>query len=378
MPPVTERAPTAPRERIEIIDVLRGFALFGVLVMNMQYFVHPSYETLLHSDGSGAADWLGYWCVRLLAESKFYPLFSFLFGYGMAMQIQSAAARGAPFAALYVWRLLILLLIGAYHSLYLWSGDILATYALLGFVLLGFRNASDRVLLAAGFGFLFAAPAILGSCLLAVQAGAIPTEWANAIGRGFEGADWGDRHAARQALRVMAMFFFGLWGGRRSLLTKVAQPKTAVVYALGLGLAGNVAYVFLREHADGRTLTWTWVAAIGTLAWAGPLLAAGYAGGVLELARHPKWRGRLRPLAPVGRTALTNYLLQTLICQPLMGPALLGRFGPVHPPLGILATLAVFGLQVIASNWWLRRFRFGPVEWLWRSLTYGRVQPLRA
>jgi uncharacterized protein len=372
----TAPAPTPPQERIELLDVLRGFALFGVLLMNMQYFVSPSYQSILHSDAATGLDWLCFWFVRMFAESKFYPLFSFLFGYGMAIQIQNAESRGTRFVPLYIWRLTILLLIGAIHSLYFWSGDILATYALLGFVLLLFRNRSDATLLFASLVCLFA----VSGAQSAIVSGWLPADWARVLRGAFDEFGEGDQRAVRQAIRVMSMFLIGLLAGRRRILTEGIQDASRVtrvcVWGWTAGLAGNLIYVWLSHRADPNVLSWSRIAAVSMLAWSGPLLAAAYVATLVRLSAVARWRSLLSPLAFVGKMALTNYLLQTVICQALLGGSMLGRFGPVHPPMGLLLTVVVFAFQIAASQWWLSRYRFGPMEWLWRTLTYGRMQPM--
>jgi len=356
--------------------VLRGFALFGVLLMNMQYFVTPSYPAILHSSAATSADWVGFWFVRMFAESKFYPLFSFLFGYGMAIQIHNAQARGTRFLPLYLWRLTILLLIGAYHS-YWWSGDILATYALLGFVLLLFRRCNDMTLWSVALLCLFATSGVLAL----VQAGWLPADWTESLRRSFEQMGEDDRRAYRQALRVLSMFLIGLLAGRRHWLTDGIDNHTRVDRIAATcwiaGLAGNACFVWMRHGLDSQVLSWAWIRAVSTLAWSGPVLAAAYVASLVQLMRLERWRTMLSPLSSVGRAALSNYLLQTAICQTLLSAPLLGRFGPVHPPMGLLLTVAIFAFQVATSRWWLRRYRFGPMEWLWRSLTYGQLQPMR-
>jgi uncharacterized protein len=374
---VTERAPTPPSQRIELIDILRGFALFGVLLVNMQYFASPPYTVFLESSAAELPDWLGLWFVRLFAESKFYPLFSFLFGYGMAMQMRNAQLREQPFAGLYAWRLFLLLLIGGYHSL-LWSGDILATYALLGLVLLPFRERSDAALITFAVACLFGASAALAL----IQLGVLPAALSEQARGVFERIESGDRQAIRQALRAMSMFCFGLCAGRRQLLTggwaSSRRVQRLMLWGWIVGFPGNLAYLVMRENAVEAELTWAWIGAITLLAWSGPLLAAGYAATLVKLFDIPRWRRRLAALAPVGRTALTNYVLQTLVCKALMSGHVLGHFAPIRPPLGVLLSVVIFAAQIGVSRYWLRRYRFGPLEWLWRSLTYARRQPFRA
>jgi uncharacterized protein len=370
-------APTPPQERIELLDVLRGFALFGVLVMNMQYFVSPTYASILQSDAATTGDWLGFWFVRMFAESKFYPLFSFLFGYGMAIQIQNAQARDSRFVPLYTWRLTILLLIGAVHSIYFWSGDILATYALLGFVLLLFHRRSDATLLVCSLLCLFA----VSGGLSLIHSGWLPADWSQRPNGLFDEIREDDRRAYQQAIRVMSMFLIGLLAGRKRVLTDGIRDASRVArICIGCwiaGLTGNLVYTWLVHGLDPNALSWSRIVALSTLAWSGPVLAAAYVTTLIGWTRKPRWRTFFHPLSFVGKMALTNYLLQTLICQGLLSHSMLGRFGPVHPPLGLLLTIVVFAFQIATSRWWLLRYRFGPMEWLWRTLTYGQMQPMR-
>ncbi|TFG94452.1 MAG: DUF418 domain-containing protein, partial [Myxococcales bacterium] len=171
-----------------------------------------------------------------------------------------------------------------------------------------------------------------------------------------------------------AAFALGLAAGRRRLLSSEAsceRAARALPLVLGVGLAGNLAFAVLEAHAPAP-LAWEAVAREATLAIAAPALAFAGALLVLRWARSREGAGLRGPLAAVGRTTLSNYLLQSAI-----GIGIVARLGPVHPPAGLVLTLVLFGLQLAASALWLARFRFGPVEWLWRSLAYGRREPLR-
>ncbi len=140
--------PVRQSERIQIVDILRGFALFGILLVNMELFSHPIQSFVLPADPNMPwYDQVAQWLVRFLAEGKFYALFSFLFGLGLTLQMGRVEARGGRFAPLYARRLLVLLVIGVIHAFFIWIGDILMLYALLGFVLLLFRKAKPRTLL---------------------------------------------------------------------------------------------------------------------------------------------------------------------------------------------------------------------------------------
>ena len=376
----TPQGPSGPLpagDRIDILDVLRGFALFGVLLVNVQYFVEPSYNLLFIEGQDTLGDRLGFRFVEMFGLSKFYPIFSFLFGYGMALQIANAAGRGARFVPFFTWRMTILLVIGLFHGTFLWDGDILTTYALLGFVLLLLRGRSERALLTMGFACLLAVGIALAAARVSIDTGALTRDAATAVEQFFAGTASSEQHVMRQTLRVMAMFLFGLAAGRRGLLDDPARlapqlPRLRNL-CLGVGLAGNAAYVALHEGLDPAVLSGAWVASVLLLAVCGPLLGAGYVTLLLTLDARPAWHRRLGILRGIGRTALTNYLLQSLIMLAIVA-ALPFR---IRPLLGVALTFMVFAAQVIASDLWLRRFRFGPAEWAWRSLTYGERQPFR-
>lgn len=147
-PAIIQAGPVAPDERIQLIDILRGFALFGILLVNLELFSYPVQQLLL---GSGElmtpADRLAAWGIQVLAESKFYPIFAFLIGLGFALQVQRSETRGTHFVPLYLRRLLVLFLIGLAHAALIWVGDILVLYAVLGAILLLYRNHSPSALL---------------------------------------------------------------------------------------------------------------------------------------------------------------------------------------------------------------------------------------
>jgi uncharacterized protein len=359
-------APTPPAERDAAIDALRGVALFGVLVENLQHFASPSYAELVASGAAGPADRLGLGAIRLFCDNKVYLLFGFLFGYGIALQWLREARDERGFARLELWRMACLFWIGL-GNLQLWSGDILTTYAVLGCALLPLRRRSDALL------------AGLAACLLAAPTLALA---GIAAGAGALGGPRGEVEArvaahlypARQSCFSFAMLALGLAAGRRRLLSDaawLARARRAVPLALGTGLAGNLAFAVL-EAAAPRPLSGATLAREATLAVAAPALAFAYAVLALGWARRGRRPGALGLLAAVGRTSLSNYVAQSAV-----GSGVVARLGPIHPPAGFLLTLAVFSAELWASSLWLRRFRFGPLEWIWRSLAYGRREPLR-
>lgn len=398
--------PTQPNERVEVIDILRGFALFGILLVNMMYFAWPVYTEVIGTPWTHPLDKAASWFVSFFAAGKFFTLFSFLFGLGLAVQMQRAEARGVAIVPLYLRRLLILLLIGIAHVVLLWWGDILTYYAILGFVLLLFRGTKPRRLLVWAFVFLLI-PLLLNAgfigllkladdsgqlasvqtveaqyqesytlALTTYQSGSFATMTEQRI-QDYAFAALGQVFSGTFFI-VLAMFLLGLYVGKRQLLHHVTEHlamfKRVFVWGGVLGLAGTTL-----EHVFFTSLSPLEPTFLGLLGLAGyiigaPVLSLCYASGLVLLTQHVK---KLKVLAPLGRTALSNYLLQSLICATLFYGYGFTLYGKVGPALGTVITVVIFVLQLPLSHWWLRHFRFGVAEWLWRTLTYGKVQPMR-
>lgn len=406
--------PVAARERIESMDVLRGFALLGILLMNIEAFVGPmnSAITGLNPSLSGAdrnADALVY----ILVQGKFYTLFSLLFGMGFAVMSQRAQAQQQPFAGVYLRRTLGLLIIGLIHTLLIWSGDILLTYALLAFVLLAFRGMPTKLLpwlavgaylLPMGLMTLFG---VLGQLASLTPQGA--QEWNTQMA-----AMASQMTAMEQAQRlaygsgtylqavaqraqdtgfmlsnimfmgplIFAMYLLGAWFVRTGAIAQPQQFPRLYAALRWLGLPIGLASMLwsfalhptmLFDRMDMGTVLAFCTSLVGSL-----LMALGYLAWVVRGLQAPVWSRYLHWLAPAGRMALTNYLLQSIVCTLIFYGYGLGYFEQLSRAWQIPFVLVLFALQVLASRWWLARFRFGPAEWLWRTLTYLRVQPMRA
>jgi uncharacterized protein len=274
------------------------------------------------------------------------------------------ARTGPRFTALHLWRMAILFLIGVFHQASLWSGDILATYALLGMLLLPFRALPARTL-ARGAALVLAAPTLVLAALVAAGAGASPQTAETVLAAGYP---------VRQACLAFAMFLLGLWAGRSrgaagDPLTVLQRRLPAM---LAIGVAGSIVYVAVTDLSGASVLSWTAVLAEALVAAAAPALALAYAALLLRLLARAGWRRALAPLAAAGRLSLSLYLAQSLI-----GVFVLSRLGEIHPPLGIALSCAIYAVQVGVSLWWLGYFRFGPIEWLWRALSYGKLPVFR-
>jgi uncharacterized protein len=176
--------------------------------------------------------------------------------------------------------------------------------------------------------------------------------------------------------QLLALFFIGLWAGRRHLLEAPDYPfiRRVIVWALAIGLIGKAPYATDLLTGAFTPLLSSFFFALSFII-SGPAIGFFYMGALLLLLRLPVWQERLFPVALAGRMALTNYLMQSLICTTLFYGYGFGLYGQIGPALGVLLTLLIFSLQVLFSRWWLSRYRYGPMEWLWRSLTYGEAQP---
>lgn len=401
MPAPPALVPTLGQERLHLIDALRGFALAGVLMVNLATFT--LYEFL--DEGARAAlptaafDRTALAVMHLLVDNKAVTLFSLLFGLGFSLQMERAAARGADGLRVYLRRLGVLALIGVMHAYLLWWGDILLIYAMLAVLLVPFRHASDRVLLCTGLFIALALPPLLTPWLEPVMAGLPSYEAISAATlAAFSSPSFGV--ALRQNAVfgnyawtafwgiycfVLGRFLLGYWAGRRGLLQRPAEHRLLLRRLLIGGLLAGGTVSCMIEFADfgaidalpGMTGAIA-VFAKRVLLRSGPLaLGIAYAAGFALLWLRPRWRRTLGILAPVGRMALSNYLMQTVVCLCVFYGYGLG-VGPRYGLVGWLGACALlFAAQILLSHWWLARFRFGPMEWLWRSLTYLRPQPMR-
>ncbi len=406
-------APVSASERITTLDILRGFALGGILLVNMSFFTMPMMYAFGAVPAPGTAlDKAVHAGIIFLAQGKFYSLFSFLFGLGFSIQLARATARGASGAKFYARRIAVLLAIGLVHAFLIWSGDILILYALLGFPLILFRNRKPKALLIWAL-VLFLVPILLTAGLAgALHMGKafgpkdeILKDFAKRdadMAREVERAQRAYAHGsypemvgqrAREvafvyswsfffAPNVLAMFLLGLWAGKVEIFRNVSAhlPFTRKVQGWGLviGVVGNGVYTW--SVLTGNPGFPDAKMAIGTLAFGfgAPALSMFYASTLTLLAQDPAWARRFVPLAALGRMALTNYLLQSIICTTIFYSYGAGLFGGVGFAAGLLFWIVIYVLQMPFSLWWLRRFQMGPAEWLWRTLAYGKAQPMRA
>jgi uncharacterized protein len=394
-------APVEAGERLPTLDVLRGFALLGILLINMEDFSAASVPGLGPS-WTDRPDQIVSWVLRFAAEGKFRALFSLLFGMGFALQLQRAEIRQDRFRTLYTRRMLVLLGIGIAHYLLLWEADILMTYALVGLLLLLFRGVTVKTALRAAGSLAGVAVALLSLIALIAHPrparshtdgpSPIPAKKVRMVKVYSEGS-YGEVVAYRaqqfgqQMGRFVPMvpltlmlFLLGMAASKAGIVRNPGanQPLllriTMVCLCLGL-LANYLVAVYAYRLMALPPIARVPIAASYVLG--GPLLAVAYAGGLTLLMLRPAWRRLLLPLAAPGRLALTNYLIQSVICSCLCYGYGFGLYNHLRPVAAVGLCLVIYLAQIIASLLWLRWYRYGPVEWLWRSLTYRRLLPMR-
>ena len=402
-PTTTSALPVS--ERISVLDVLRGFALMGILIMNMPGF---SYSGWHEADGSH------YWPLPLdqmaeqvrdaLFSGKFNSLFSVLFGLGFTIQfarMQQQDPLGAD--RLYLRRLLMLFVIGALHACVFWFGDVLHVYALLGIVLLfGLRKVSDRGLIMVMVGCLVYP---LVSSLLRVAF--VSKEFvATRVAQGKAFASTNDAAfgagsfwaTAWENMRLMAHEYFdlySLWGtfgwyvsmtltmllgvlaGRRRWAQRIPElmPQikrlTWITLLVGLALSSTAVMIWEANRTPGPSLIKTFAGLCYNISR--PMLMVFYVLLIVQLFHRESWKPLFKPFQLAGRMPLTNYLMQTAICTTLFYGWGFGLWAKVGPAAGLALSLVIFfGIQVPWSTWWLRTHERGPMEALWARMTYGR------
>jgi len=398
--------PVSTGERIYTLDVIRGFALLGIFIMNM-----PAFNTSLWADMDGTHLWPAWWdrtaetARDVLFSGKFNSMFSMLFAIGFTIQLERLERRDPEHAkAIYLRRIGWLFVFGAIHACVFWTGDVLHIYALFGLALLALRKAPEKVLWAL-FLCCFLYPVGIGLYRLGTMTPA-DVQQMIASGKAWEASNnaaygsgsffvaareharemhhmYTDRHILPAMLsfyvQVFSTMLIGLVLGRRKFFQNAAaylpQVKRVQWWALAVGIAAGAIYG-------------VWHATVVNPAQPSPIkvvanvcyylcrvaIMAFYVATIVRAVHNDAWRLRLAPMATAGRMPLTNYLMQTLIATFLFYGWGLGLWGRVGPALDLVLAIGIFFIvQVPLSYAWLRRFEMGPMEYLWRRLTYGHA-----
>jgi uncharacterized protein len=402
--------PVSLNERADILDILRGFALLGVLLDNV--FGFTGWSFLTNEQRQALSTWPADGIVALselsFIHGKFYSLFSLLFGIGFSIILIRNEQKGVNPLKIFYRRLLILSLIGVGHILLLWEGDILLLYALLGMTLPLFRKCSDRTLLILS-GVLILSPIILDTIyiLLKIKPGSPLEELAVAIDkkngipldkagystylfkegaglqewRNWQESGWAYRYAyildSNRIPKVLGMFLLGFYAGRKMMYMHlenyISLFKKIRLWGFVIGIPAAIACTYFEIFAgdvmkkEPALLGHTFFYAISVV----PLSLA-YISVICLRWIKKKGNSKLKVLAPMGRMALTNYLMQTIIGITIYYGVGFGFGGNIGPAVFIPIGIGVYILQVFYSNLWFKYFNYGPFEWIWRMLTYGK------
>ena len=446
--------PVRELERIHALDVLRGFAIFGIFMVNIAFFSIPIAELIDPSllAGATAGDKVAHAIVRSLFEYKFVSLFSMLFGIGLIVQMQRAEKRNRPFIGLYLRRTFILMALGLAHGLFLWYGDILFVYSIVALVAMWCRGLAPRVMLAISAGGLaLSIMAIVGFTVLTVlgaQMATQPTQVQTSEPiQTTESSDVDIENLAGEATMDQPLVAEAddPWGRYRDVLkenkwqpgdpawieldviaykdgpmsiTLVQRAMTFLIMLVMVAVSGfgfrvlgmfllGMALMKLNFFSDERR-RWHWAfCTLGlTIGLAGEFfliwsyhhsnyqigwlqggaevfhnissfaLCLGYVGTITLIVSSGLLKWLTYAFSCVGRTALTNYLMQTIVATYIMYWWGFGLFNDVSRPLQLAMVVGIYAMQLVLSVLYLRVFRIGPFEWLWRSLTYLKLQPI--
>jgi uncharacterized protein len=407
-PVIVGAQPITEKQRIVSIDVLRGFALLGILPMNIQYFSMISaayFNPTAYGDLHGA-NFLVWFVCHVLADEKFITIFSMLFGAGIVLMTSHVEAAGRRPAPLHYRRMAWLILFGLLHGFLLWSGDILFAYGMCGLVPYVFRKLPPRTLLVAGLAMICVACFSL-SAYGRISAHWTPTQLQQARedvwmpspeGVAKEIAAYRGSWVQQMKFRVpdtvqmdtsffvfftfwhvCGLMLFGMGLFKFGVFSAVRAPSfywTMIALAAFVGIP-VVLYGTYRDFAAGWDFRYSFFYGAQFNYWASLLVSLGWVGVVMLVCRTSALAPLAGRLAAVGRMAFSNYIMHTLICTTLFYGHGLGLFGKLERVWQFAIVLAIWTLQLIVSPVWLRYFLFGPLEWVWRSLTYWQLEPFQ-
>lgn len=375
----------------------------GILFVNMPFFQGPKFMAEIHMLSlplSETDQWIRLF-LDIFVENKFFSIFSILFGLGFYIFMKRAEQKGKSHVKLYMRRLLFLAFIGFLHIVLLWHGDILLTYALAGFLLIFFyRRKAKTILITLGvltfiLLFLMSLNFLMPAEQLEQNIEMLQAEGEESVGeaifhyRESNYGEWLSYRAEHEFTPVFAnqpfamipalfMFLIGLYIGKRNLISDFQQHKRIVkrvwwvTMLISLPISIFIALLHLQVFNFGIMHD---LYLQNAVLISGPILSLFYISSLLFLLQKETWKKLLQPLKYVGRMALSNYIIQSVICILIFTG--FGFFGEINYTLGVLLSTVIFSLQLIFSYLWLNKYRYGPLEWVWRSVTYGKMQEMK-
>jgi uncharacterized protein len=407
----TTSMPVNISERSDILDVLRGFAILGILLDNI--FGFSGWGFMLQSTRESLSTWPADGLLGLLEltfiKGKFYSLFSLLFGIGFSIILIRNEQKGINPLKIFYRRLFILLVFGAVHVFLLWDGDILFLYALVGLLLPAFRKCSDKTLIIWAVA-LIASPILIDAIKVLFhfkpgiylekiaisidngngiigdeyrnylyKEGSGLTEWRNWQESGFF---WRYQYIldSNRIPKVLGMFLIGFWAGRKMIYANLENYvplfKKLRKWGFIIGIPACIACTYFeideKSVPQPMGLFDSLTYALGVV----PLSLA-YVSSICLYWVKRKGATKWKLLAPAGRMALTNYLMQTILCIILFYGLGFGVGGNIGPVIFYPIAFGIYAIQILYSNFWFKYFNYGPLEWIWRMLTYGKLLSIR-
>jgi uncharacterized protein len=380
--------------RIVSIDIMRGLSILGIFLVNMLSFHSPILYIDPFDTWTTTSDRLFYTWIDLFIQGSIYPLFSFLFGYGFVILRDRTIDKGGSFPAIAIRRLLFLLLIGWVHANYIWHGDILFTYSLFGFLLLLFIRLSGKVLMLLGMILYFVPNLIItvmmilasivagnGEFTVADETSAIASYTAYQSGTYKEISeqryhDWylvnNPGNLFFMLLSIFPMFLIGGGAAKEDWLRRVKELTRPFQVTLAIAL---VIGIFIKSSPYWLTRNWATEYAQDMLG--GPLLSLAYIMMIALITNTHRGLKVLKVFGPVGKLSFTNYLAQSIVSTTIFYSYGLGLYGQVSVVEGTMLAITLFLIQLIYSHIWVKYFRIGPFEWVWRTVSYWQWQKIR-
>lgn len=379
--------PTSLNERVDSLDILRGFSLLGILLVNVFAFYLPMPYINLENWFSEAKDIIWHQTLDIYVQSSFYPLFSMLFGYGLAMQFMKAQRIESNFYKFAPKRLFILLIIGLLHAFFIWWGDILTMYAFCAIFLVLFLRFGSGWLLTFGLVingimqlFFIAIYVLSGMASIEVEEQAVDIEMINNAITAYGIGSWTDAFLQRlddlslqmgigmwisALLTILPYMLIGAAMAKWRLIERGKELKglwiTLAIFGLALGLfIKSAPFLFTNTYLLDYLKVYV----------GGPILSIGYIGVIVCLCMIPVMPKILKPLAKAGRMSLTLYLMQSIICSLIFYNFGLGLYGKVDVQMGTYIAIGIFIIQVIFAEIWFTKFKQGPLELVVKKLTY--------
>ncbi|MFF5996772.1 DUF418 domain-containing protein [Lysinibacillus sp. KU-BSD001] len=382
--------PTQLNERVTTIDMIRGFSLLGILLVNIFGFYLPQPYIMLQDWFTEAIDIMWHQALDIYVQSSFYPLFSMLFGYGLAMQYMKAQRVGTNFYKFAPKRLLILFVIGMLHALLLWWGDIIAMYAFCGLFVIALMRKNSGVLLIIAlilqllmhslYILLFSMQGILNAEMTETAVDIQKVQ--NAI-TAYATGGYIDAFMQRlQDLSMQMSFFmwfsslfmilpFMLMGAAAAKWRLIERAKELKGLWITLAIVATAVGLFIKSAPT--TFSYTYLLYYVKVYVGGPILSVGYIAIFVVLCFVPAIVKVLSPLAKIGRMSMTMYILQSVICTTIFYNYGFGLYGKIDVPTAVYIALGIFVVQVIVAELWLSKFKQGPLEAAVKKLTYRKM-----